>query len=77
MKQRFETLDVWLAAYLQLYYQPPEFEVKSGRVVFVFPITDDLYRTIADFNGNVKTPIGSYINIVKNLRGQMFSARGK
>ncbi len=74
--KKFKTFDVWLSAYLQVYYTSPELQLINSKVVFSFPHSDDLYKFLANYNGNVNVPIADYVATVKTLRGQMLSMRG-
>ena len=71
----FNTYDVWLSAYLQIYYQSPSLKIVNGKVVFTFPVSNDLYKFISEFNGNAAAPISDYVDTVKTLRGQMLSMK--
>jgi len=74
-KQTFQTLDLYLAAFLSLSGTPPVLESKNTRVVFSFPANVDLYRLISNFNENVSVPVAQYAMAVKALRGQMITMR--
>ncbi len=73
--KKFETFDVWLSAYLQLTYHSPELHLRNHKVTFAFPLSDELYKFITEFNSNVDVPIADYVSTVKTLRGQMLSMR--
>ncbi len=73
--KNFETYDVWLSAYLQLSYRPPQLHLKNQKVVFVFQQSDILYKLLTDFYSNVDVPISDYVSTVKTLRGQMLGMR--
>jgi len=74
-KQRFESLDVYLSAFLSRSI-PPELKNRNGRVVFSFPATDQLYELLKEFNANSAVPVADFVQQVKMLRGRMFSERG-
>lgn len=73
----FSTLDLYISSFLALHGLEPRLEVNNGKVVFTFPATDDLYRLIARYNSDEKTPANSFVTTVKMLRGQMLSMRGQ
>ncbi len=76
-KQRdLQFLDLYLSAYLSLCGIHPKLEINNGKVVFVFPASDDLYRLMSDYNADVKIPVASFVTQVKALRGQMLTMRG-
>jgi hypothetical protein len=75
-QQNFQTLDIWLSAYLSLCGLVPTLEVNNGKVVFIFPVSDDLYKLIRNYNGNVNVPVADFVTVVKALRGQMLTMRG-
>lgn len=64
-------------AFLDLHYLPLTLEVNNGKVVFTFPISDDLYKLIANFNSNVTVPVLDFVTVLKKLRGQMLTMRGR
>ena len=76
-QKTFETLDIWLSGYFSLCAIPPTLEVNNGKVVFVFPVSDDLYKLMINYNSNVNIPVTDYVTAVKKLRGQMLTMRGR
>jgi hypothetical protein len=76
-KKTFQTLDLYLASFLAFHGIPPSFETITGKVVFVFPCNDDLYRLIAKFSADDPVPCNSFATTVKMLRGRMLSMRGQ
>jgi hypothetical protein len=77
LQKTFETLDIWLSAFLSLHGVPPKLEVRNGKVIFSFPASDDLYRLMANYNSNVNVPVTDFVTAVKALRGQMLTMRGQ
>jgi Domain of unknown function (DUF5659) len=73
----FTTLDIYHAAFLSLNRIPPTLELRNGRVVFTFPASDKLYKLTMNFNSNVNVPVADFVTMIKTLRGQMLSMRGK
>lgn len=76
-KKTFQTLDLYISAYLTLCGIQPELQVTNGRVIFVFPQSDDLYRLLSNYNSNITIPVADFVTTVKMLRGQMLSMRGQ
>jgi hypothetical protein len=73
----FTTLDIYHAAFLSLNRIPPTLELRNGRVVFIFPACDELYKLTMNFNSNVNVPVADFVTMIKTLRGQMLSMRGR
>lgn len=76
-QKTFQTLDLYLSAFLQLCGIHPALEVINGKVIFTFPQNDDLYRLIAKYNANESIPVIDFVVAVKMLRGQMLTMRGQ
>lgn len=75
-QKTFQTLDLYISAYLTLCGIQPELQVTNGRVIFVFPQSDDLYHLLSNYNSNVNVPVTSLVTHIKMLRGQMLTMRG-
>lgn len=75
-QKSWQTLDLYLASFLNLSGVFPKLELNNGRVVFAFPVNDDLYRLIVNYNSNVNVPVTDFVTTVKTLRGQMLTMRG-
>jgi hypothetical protein len=71
----FSTLDLYLAAYIKLKGMEPDLEVKNGKTVFNFEVTDKLYKLMGEFNSNVVIEVADYTTAIKTLRGKMLSAK--
>lgn len=71
------TLDLYMASFLAFHGIEPLLETTNSRVVFTFPVTDELYRLLARFNSNENIPVTSFVTTVKMLRGRMLSMRGQ
>lgn len=76
-RQKFSTLDINVAAYLELNGIPTVLENQNGRVIFSFPISDRLYELAHDYNSNVAVPVADFVTALKSLRGRMLTARGR
>ena len=76
-KKTFQTLDLYISSYLTLCGMQPELQVTNGRVIFVFPRSDDLYRLLSNYNSNITIPVADFVTAVKMLRGQMLTMRSQ
>lgn len=74
-KQRFTTLDIYLAGYLEYRGIHAELEHQGTRVIFTFPQSDELYKLTSAFNSNDSIPVTDYVSSIRTLRAKMFSAR--
>lgn len=74
-KQRFTTLDIYLAGYLEYRGIPAELEQQGTRVIFTFPQSDELYKLTSAFNSNDSIPVTDYVSSIRTLRARMFSSR--
>ena len=73
----FETMDIYLSAFLSLFGVQPELKLNHNKVIFSFPATEDLYQLMMNYNSNVNVPVSDFTTTVKTLRGQMLSMRGR
>ena len=71
----FSTLDIYLSAYLSLHDIEPCLEVKNGKTVFNFDVTDRLYKLMGEFNSNALVEVADFTTAIKTLRGKMLSAK--
>ncbi|MBT9169152.1 MAG: hypothetical protein DDT19_02506 [Syntrophomonadaceae bacterium] len=76
-EKTFQTLDLYLASFLSLSGISPTLELNNGKVVFTFPLSNDLYKFMVNYNGNVNVPVANFVTAVKALRGQMLTMRGQ
>jgi hypothetical protein len=76
-EKQFSTLDVYLSAFLELHGFQATLERSngSGRIVFVFPQSDELYRYVNAFNGDEMVPVAGYASAVRTLKARMFAIR--
>jgi hypothetical protein len=72
----FTTLDLYLSSFLTLRGLTPKLEISNHKVVFTFPVSDDLYRFMNEYNANISVPVTDLITYIKMLRGQMLTMRG-
>jgi len=76
MENDFVTNDLWLSSYLFYRGIIPILENRKGRIVFLFPPSDTLYKLLNAFNNGDLLPLSEYIDIYKSLKVKMFNARG-
>lgn len=72
----FTTADIWTASYLEYRGIPPILEYRNGRVVFLFPISDTLYKLLNAFQSGDAIPLSEYVETFRALKVKMYQARG-
>lgn len=79
MKEKnFETADLYLSSAVSIFLkQQPKFRVENGRTLFVFPISDGLYRAMAEYNNGAPISAYEYAQMIKRLRAEMIMRRGQ
>lgn len=76
MKKDFETPDVYLAAALSLLLQKePTFRVVHNRTLFMFPISDEFFQAMSNYNGGIELDAYQYAQKIKRLRAEMLMRR--
>ncbi len=77
MKQKdFETADLYLSsAIVILLNLQPTFKVENGRTLFVFPISDDLYKAMNAYNSGIAINAYEYAQMIKRLKAEMYMRR--
>ncbi len=68
-------LDIHCAAFLELNGYPAKLENKNGRVIFVFPQTDEVYKLANAYNSNDLVHVADYISVLRTLKAKMYSLR--
>lgn len=74
MEDRFTTLDVHLAAYLELRGIQPRLIRQGRRVIFSF-VGSEAYPLVNTFNDNENVHVSDYVSTLKALRGKMYSLK--
>jgi len=69
------TLDLYLAAYLELRGFTPEVTLQGTRAVFEFPATKEVRRLTKEYNNNPTISILDYVSIVRKLKAQMLATK--
>lgn len=77
MQKEFRTHDVYLASFLVFFGCVPLFEKNNGKVYFVFSGDKKTYDALDAFNRDIPTPISSFVNCSKALRGKMIALRNE
>jgi hypothetical protein len=73
--EKFTTLDISLAAYLEVSDLPAELEFFKGRVIFTFPADDRLYKLLKGFNSNAAVQITDYVTVLRTLKGRLLAMK--
>jgi len=79
MKQRnFETADLYLSSALSILLKmQPSYRVENGRTLFIFPISDEFYKAMADYNKGIPLNVFEYGQVLKRLRAEMLMRKGQ
>lgn len=77
MKQKeFISADLYLASAISfLLNTQPNFKVENGRTLFVFPISDELYKAMNAYNNGTPINAYEYAQILRRLRAEMLIRR--
>lgn len=75
ISKTFSTLDLYIASFLTLNNLKVKLELKSGKVVFTLPVSNELYQLLEQYNSNEGVPVADFVTTIKALRGQMLSMR--
>lgn len=77
MKQKdFETADLYLASAVSILLKTsPNYKVENRRTLFVFPISNDLYKAMNAFNNGIQVNAYEYAQTLKYLRAEMLMRR--
>ncbi len=75
--QDFQTADLYLSSAVSILLNTqPTFRVENGRTLFVFPISDYLYKAMNAYNSGVQLNAYEYSQMIKRLRAEMLMRRG-
>lgn len=75
--KEFITADLYLSSAISIYLKTkPSYRVENRRVLFVFPLTDDLYSAMSAYNGGGSICAFEYAQTIKRLRAEMLMRRG-
>ena len=74
--KNFETADLYLTSAISLILKaPPNFRVENGKTLFVFPISEELWKAMNAYNSGVELNVLEYSQTLKQLRGEMITRR--
>jgi hypothetical protein len=74
----FETDDLYLSSVITtILKKPPGFKVVNGRTIFVYPISDELYGAMAQYNGGITLNAIELTQTIKRLRAEMMMKRNE
>jgi hypothetical protein len=72
MKELFETPDIWLAAAIACFAGiEPNYSNRNGRIVFLFPKSDAVYRAMSDYNSDEPLPSFTFAQQSRELKGRL------
>lgn len=71
----FETVDLYLAAYLHANSYPGTLVINRGRVVFTFSQSPELFSCVNRYNTNTSIGVLDFTASVKIMRGLMIEAK--
>ena len=71
----FSTLDSYLAGFLSLQGHQPSLIDQNGKIAFAFPQTEDLRRSLAEFNSGVMVKANAYAFEIKSLKSRIHEMR--
>jgi len=78
MEQKFVTPDLYLCCAISILLNlQPTFKIDNGRVLFCFPVSDDLYKAVGLYNGGVPISAIEYAEKIRRVRGEMIARRGQ
>ncbi len=73
---QFISSDLYLSSALSILLQiQPQFKVENGRTLFVFDVSDALYKAMTDYNSGVPINAIEYTCTIKRLRSEMLLRR--
>lgn len=77
MKEKdFVTGDLYLsAAIVILLNTNPSFKTENDRVLFIFPINEDLYKAMNAYHNGIPVNAYEYAQTIKRLRAEMIMRR--
>lgn len=74
-EKRLPLLDIYQASFLTLKGIPPELVLDGTRVIFEFPITDEVYNFNREYNSNPSVPVLDFVKAVRQLKAMMLSMK--
>ena len=75
--KEFVSSDLYLSAAISLLLQTqPNFKVENGRTLFVFEVSDRLYKAMSDYNSGIAINALEFTQAIKRLRSEMLLRKG-
>ena len=74
-ERTFSTLCSYTAGWLYLQGFQPQFSEQRGKVLFLFPDTENLHEALAQLDSGAKVEATKFIRAVKHVRGLMHDFR--
>ena len=76
MDNTFTTLDAYLAGFLTLNgFTPKLMQEKENKIVFAFEVSDELHKSITEYNAGAFVEASRLAFAVKTLKSQIHSMR--
>jgi len=74
--KEFVSSDLYLSAAISILLQiQPTFRVENGRTLFVFEVSDRLYRAMSDYNSGIELNALEFVQVLKRLKSEMLMRR--
>jgi len=72
----FETPDLYLSsAIVMILNVEPLYTVRNEKTFFGFPVSDELYKSMAAYNAGATLCASQYADTIKRLRAEMYARR--
>ena len=77
MKEKtFQTADLYLTSAISLLLGiQPDFKIENGRVLFSFPVSDDLHKSMNAYIRGIPLNAIEFASTIKRIRGEMIVRR--
>ncbi|MEO5357140.1 MAG: DUF5659 domain-containing protein [Nitrospirae bacterium YQR-1] len=75
--QKIPVNDINLSAYLNCRGIKPELipHGSTGHIAFNFPVSDETYKVVGDYNDNKPVPVLDFVNSLRSLKAQMMALK--
>lgn len=74
--KEFVSSDLYLSTAITILLQTqPNFRVENGRTLFVFEVSDALYRAMVDYNSGIEINALEFVQVLKRLKSEMLMRR--
>lgn len=76
MEQRKLKLgDLYAATFLDLHGVHPDFDVIRDKTLFIFPVSDQTYKLLSEYNSGASCPASDFVEHMKSLRARMMDLK--